>query len=256
MPSEPGFRQPAAAWAERLGLPLLEPRGAGGSEPAGAAGARLRLEVGGWGLRLRPEDGPAVTVEPRALAQRRRGRDLLLRAVGRLEAGASVVDATAGLGADAFHLAARGLRVVMLERQPLAACLLEDALGRARRGSEGEAARIAAGRLALRWGDARSLLPELDPAPAVIVLDPMYPEAAKGSLPKKGMALFRRWVGGDPDADTLLAAALATARRRVVVKRPRRAPALGEGAGLPAPTGSVVGTTVRYDLYAPATVAS
>jgi len=139
----------------------------------------------------------------------------------------------------------------MLERQPVVACLLEDGLQRARRGSEGEAARAAAQRLSLCVGDACRLLQELDPAPAAVVLDPMFPEGSKGSLPKKGMALFRLLVGGDADADALLAAALATARKRVAVKRPRRAPALGAEGGLPPPSGSVVGTTVRYDLYAP-----
>jgi 16S rRNA (guanine1516-N2)-methyltransferase len=79
----------------------------------------------------------------------------------------------------------------------------------------------------------------------------MYPEAGKRSLPNKGMALFRALVGRDADAAEALEVALRVARRRVVVKRPRRAPPLGADAGAPTPSGSVVGTTTRYDLYAP-----
>jgi len=57
--------------------------------------------------------------------------------------------------------------------------------------------------------------------------------------------------GVPPGQRGALLAALRAARRRVVVKRPLRAAALGAASGAPAPSGSVVGTTTRYDLYAP-----
>ena len=115
----------------------------------------------------------------------------------------------------------------------------------------GTDARQAAARLSLSVGDARLLLGGIDPAPSVVLLDPMYPDAGKRALPNKGMALFRALVGADADADEMLQAALRVALKRVVVKRPRRGAALGAGAGAAAPSGSVVGTTTRYDLYAP-----
>jgi 16S rRNA (guanine1516-N2)-methyltransferase len=248
-------RSAAARWAELLGLPLeaddrsVPARGA--SEEGGAA-RRIALEVGTAGLALRFSDGPSVSVVPRALArQSGRGRDLLVRAVGRVEPEDTVADATAGLGADAFRLAAHGVHVVMIEREPLVAALLQDALERAHKGAEGSAARDAAERMDLLVGDARDVLGRLAPPPAVVVVDPMFPETGKRALPNKGMALFRALLGGDADATELLEAALGVARRRVVVKRPRRAPALGLEAGVPPPSGSVVGTTTRYDLYAP-----
>src|SRR5690606_40499174 len=74
--------------------------------------------------------------EEGALAYRRlhgggRGQPVA-RAVG-LKPGIypKVLDATAGLGRDAFVLAALGCEVVMLERSPIIAALLEDALRRA-----------------------------------------------------------------------------------------------------------------------------
>jgi len=235
----------AEAWAARLGLPLRA-----ANAPVGDA---VVLEVGPEGLALRLGTGPRVAVAPRAATHRTRAgrRDLVLRAVGRVGDDELVVDATAGLGADAFHLAAHGVRVHMFERQPLVAALLEDALDRAAAGRVGEDARLAAARLCLTGADARDALAALDPAPAVVILDPMYPDAGKRALPNKGMALFRTLVGADDDAAELLLAALRAARRRVVVKRPLRAAALGAASGAPAPSGSVVGTTTRYDLYAP-----
>lgn len=161
-----------------------------------------------------------------------------------------VIDATAGLGADAFHLAALGLKVTMVERVPEIAALLADALERAAAGALGERAREAAARLTLERADARDVLEGRmagGALPAVVYLDPMYPRHAKSALPAKGMALFRELVGEDPDAAALLTLARRAAANRVVVKRPLKAPWLGGHE----PTGSLEGNTTRYDLYAP-----
>src|SRR5690606_23122611 len=66
-----------------------------------------------------------------------------------------VLDATAGLGRDAFVLAALGCEVVMLERSPIIAALLDDALARA--ALESEVAPIVA-RMTLIQADARQWL--------------------------------------------------------------------------------------------------
>jgi 16S rRNA (guanine1516-N2)-methyltransferase len=47
-----------------------------------------------------------------------------------------VLDATAGLGKDAFVLASLGCQMTLIERQPLIAALLEDGLARARADEE------------------------------------------------------------------------------------------------------------------------
>jgi 16S rRNA (guanine1516-N2)-methyltransferase len=169
----------------------------------------------------------------------------LARAVG-LRGGArpSVVDATAGLGRDAFVLADLGCEVRLVERSPLVAELLENALARAE--ADPETAPVVA-RMTLVQGDAIALLQDLGRhhPPAVVYLDPMYPHRSKSALVKKEMRLFRQLVGGDEDAPALLSAALACARRRVVVKRPRGAAAI---AG-PAPTMAISGRNTRYDVY-------
>ena len=56
-------------------------------------------------------------------------KELLLKAVA-ARPGRHVVDCTAGLGVDAFLMAANGCTVTLLERSPVLALLLADALRR------------------------------------------------------------------------------------------------------------------------------
>ncbi|NYS59934.1 class I SAM-dependent methyltransferase [Vreelandella salicampi] len=158
----------------------------------------------------------------------------------------NVVDATAGLGRDAFVLASLGAKVLLIERVAAIAALLEDGLKRA--SEHDETAEIAA-RMTLRHGDAAQSLAELVAgaqfAPQVIHLDPMFPHREKSALVKKDMRLFRALAGDDNDAPRLLEAALDVATHRVVVKRPRKAPPI---AG-PAPQHTLEGKTSRYDVY-------
>lgn len=188
--------------------------------------------------------------EGRAAHRRRFGGgrgQLVARACG-LAAGVtpSVIDATAGLGRDAFVLAGLGARVLLIERVAQIHALLADGLARAAR--DVETAAIVA-RMQLVLGDAASELEALvaasDVAPQVIHLDPMFPHREKSALVKKEMRLFRELAGDDSDAPRLLEAALDVATHRVVVKRPRKAPPI-EG---PHPHHSIDGKTSRYDLY-------
>jgi 16S rRNA (guanine1516-N2)-methyltransferase len=220
-------------------LPSVRPRGGADTED-------VVLQVSAEGLALyAPASGERpIRPETRHLAAGRRGRDDLLRAVlaGRSD-GLRVVDATAGMGADGFLLAAAGARVTMVERSPVLYVLLRDALARA---SADPATAEAATRVTLRHGDAREVLRELE-APDVVYLDPMYPELGKSARKNKEMHLFRTIIGDDPDADDLLGVALSRAAWRVVVKRPAKAPPL---AGRP--SGAIRGRSVRFDLYPPA----
>ena len=65
-----------------------------------------------------------------------------------------------------------------------------------------------------------------DNYPDVVYLDPMFPERTKSSLVKKEMRILRIVIGDDQDATGLFDIALARARNRVVIKRPRLAPKL------------------------------
>ncbi|MET3527378.1 16S rRNA (guanine1516-N2)-methyltransferase [Phenylobacterium koreense] len=153
----------------------------------------------------------------------------------------SVVDATAGLGRDAFLLASLGAEVTLIERSPYVHARLAAALQAA---AEDPAAAPVVARMTLLQGDARLLLPTL--SPDVVIVDPMHPERTSTALVKKDMRLLRDLVGTDPDQLELMQAALAVARKRVVLKWPRKAPSM---PGLPAPSHQIVGKTLRYDVF-------
>ncbi len=174
------------------------------------------------------------------------GRDQpIARAVGLRRGRPTVVDATAGLGRDAFLLASLGCRVTALERSPILAALLRDGCRRAAASGDSSLDEVLA-RLTIVEVDARDALAGAGDgeAPEVVYLDPMYPPAKKGALVKKELRILRRLVGDDPDAATLLETARRVATRRVVVKRARYAPPLA-----PDPVASHVGSRVRYDVY-------
>ncbi|ANI30523.1 methyltransferase [Yersinia entomophaga] len=157
----------------------------------------------------------------------------------------NVVDATAGLGRDAFVLAALGCKVRMLERNPVVAALLDDGL---RRGyQDPEIGGWLQERMTLLHASSLTALADLDPRPEVVYLDPMYPHRQKSALVKKEMRVFQSLVGADEDADGLLAPARALATKRVVVKRPDYAEPL---AGVPAQA-AITTKSHRFDLYLP-----
>ncbi|MBL1436111.1 MAG: class I SAM-dependent methyltransferase [Rhodobacteraceae bacterium] len=169
-----------------------------------------------------------------------RGQDLP-KAIG-LKKGANphVVDATAGLGRDAFLLASLGARVTLIERSEPLHALLAAALAKAQ---EGEMAEIIS-RMELRFGDAKDLLPTL--SPEVVLVDPMHPPRGNSALVKQEMRQLREIVGEDPDAVALINVALASATKRVVLKWPRKA---ALPAGLPAPSHQILGKSTRYDVW-------
>lgn len=167
----------------------------------------------------------------------------LVRAAGiRKDRTPSIVDATAGLGRDAFLLASAGAKVTLIERSPEVHALLQDALARAVIESA-ELAEVIA-RMTLIHGDAKDKLPELKPD--VVVVDPMHPPRRNTALVKQEMRQLSAIVGADEDADELMRIALAAARERVVLKWPLRAGPLLE---TPRPSHQLTGKTVRYEVF-------
>jgi 16S rRNA (guanine1516-N2)-methyltransferase len=180
------------------------------------------------------------------------GRSLgqpLLKAVGIKRRDAyrpRVLDATAGLGGDAWVLASAGCDVRAIERNRITNALLEDGLRRAAMDSPD-----IAGRLRLESADSTEVLQLIGQGPAsdrpdVVYLDPMFPLGRK-TAERKAMRVLRMVSGDDPDSGELLDAALQAAAKRVVVKRPRLA------ACLPGPEPSVFhkGKSLRFDVYLP-----
>lgn len=235
------LREAAAPLAQQLALPLL---------PAlPSEGLILQLDAHGLALRDTHPGAPGAVRADFAPLARQRANSLrgeaVARAVGlRGNQELTLIDATAGLGKDAFVLASLGAHVHLIERSPIVAALLADALVRARQNA---ALAAAAARMILHPGDALMLLPELTARTGAraIYLDPMYPEDSTKGQVKKDMQLLRALLGTAADFQALFDCALSCRPHRVVVKRPRRA------APLPGrkPSHSLEGRSTRFDVY-------
>jgi len=277
--SEEPIQRQAAQLAAQLGLPLVH---------AGNPAPDMLLTVTAERLELRfpQRGGPGplyVDFVAGALGYARRVNrfGLLFQAVGFRSGRPTVLDATAGLGRDAFRLAYHGCRVTAIERSAILFALLQDGLERAARVPEIQ--EHLGNRLRVLQGDARGFLQQLAPrekcgtaapgcvssppdvpdvgcfdhghararaatsppdVPDVVYLDPMFPPQKKSALVKVEMRILRQLVGDDPDAGELFELARAVARQRVVVKRHRHAAPLS-----PNPTHSHRDQTTRYDVY-------
>lgn len=232
--------------AERLSLPLLD--------RLPDSGVVLLIDTEGPALQCLGKGMPGPVrfrfADP-GLRHRRRGgqNELLGRAVGwKAARPLSILDATAGLGRDAFVLADLGCSVTLCERSPAVAALLEEAVNSARRGDAW--LREVAGRMQVRDIDARALAPERLTGHDVIYLDPMFP-APRRALPSKEMQVLHAVLGPireeeqASDNEALLAWGLEQPVARVVAKRPLRASPLPGRA----PSHTLRGRSVRFDVY-------
>lgn len=240
--------------AERLAQPLLLDL-----EPGSITDYEFVLWLNEKGLALqqtgRKAPGPIMVEFTEGAVDHRRkfggGKgQMIAKAVG-LKAGVypRVLDATAGLGKDAFVLASLGCQMQLIERSSIVFALLQDGIARAKIFAEGEDQELSETikRIQLLPQDSRVYLESLpvEQFPDVIYLDPMFPERQKSADVKKEMRAFHTIVGTDEDADSLLPLALAHVNYRVVVKRPRKAPFLNNQA----PSYQLEGKSSRYDIY-------
>lgn len=162
-----------------------------------------------------------------------------------------ILDATAGLGKDAFVFASLGAKVILVERSCISAALLEDGLIRGRLNSH--ISEIIQ-RMFLIHADSLTLLPRLEELslpepfnlqPDVIYLDPMFPHRSKTAQVKKEMTALQHLIGPECDSDQLLHICRDTAAKRVVVKRPVKAEFLAGSK----PSFSMPMKKHRYDIY-------
>lgn len=148
-----------------------------------------------------------------------------------------IIDATAGWGRDAAILASFGAKVIMLERNPIMAALLQDALARQDLVSKKSL------QLGLYQQDACVYLENLTEKnyPDLIYIDPMHPKREKSSLVKKELQVLQQLLGSKEDPLPLL----LTARRKakVVLKWPAKHSQILPTAN------QILGKTVRFDIY-------
>ncbi len=211
--------------------------------------------------------------------QNRLQQELIVRAIkpatilARYEAGdvPLAIDATAGLGDDAFLLAACGFKVLMFERDETIASLLADALSRA---LADERTHAIADRMRLSQSDSitamqafANKLAQQTPGqlqanrqgishsslviprrPDIVILDPMFPARTKSAAVKKKFQLIHQLEKPCQNEEELLQAALRIKPGKVIVKRPAKGPHLANIK----PSYSIGGKAIRYDVLVPA----
>ena len=186
----------------------------------------------------------AVKFDSTAMQHRRKGghNEMLGRAVGlKTDRKPLIWDATGGLGRDAFVLADLGCEVTLFERLPILAWLLEQAV-QAAAVSGVDQVRAAAERMVVQAADSKT---RRAPADIVIYLDPMFPDRKKAAAVKKEAAMLQHLAGQVDDSESLWQWAWDQPVERIVVKRPLRAPILGNIR----PTHTLKGKSVRFDVF-------
>ncbi len=154
----------------------------------------------------------------------------------------TVLDLTAGWGADSLTLACHGQNVTLLERNPVLFAILDYARASM---AENDTTAAIAERIEVEHTDAVAYLEATTESRFdCIYLDPMFPPHKSGAKPGKEMQILQHMTT-NADIDKCFDMALPRAGNRVVVKRPLRAARLGEVA----PDMVYREKTIRFDVY-------
>lgn len=168
--------------------------------------------------------------------------EMLVRAAKSEKPGRRAIDATAGMGEDAFLLAAQGYEVTLYEQNPVIAALLKDALRRARKNM---ILKEIAERMKLVEGNSVECMEkQLDPVD-VIYLDPMFPARQKSGLINKKLQLIQKLEPPCSAETDLFDAAIKANPSKIIVKRPLKSEFLAERK----PSYTLNGKAIRYDCY-------
>ena len=160
-----------------------------------------------------------------------------------------IIDATGGLGQDAWALASSGCKLTIIERHPVVHALLADALARALANARTSQ---TAGRIRLMKADAEQAVATLcTPDTHAVYLDPMYPSKRRTAASKKGMQFLHALLGpvSVKESPSLLLSAVTSGVSRVVVKRPKGAPTLAGTDCFDGQRTEVQTPNTRYDIY-------
>lgn len=168
--------------------------------------------------------------------------EMLVRAAKSDKPERKAIDATAGMGEDAFLLAAQGYEVTLFEQNPVIAVLLKDAL---RRAKKHPVLKDIASRMNLvQDNSVEGMSKLLDPVD-VIYLDPMFPARQKSSLINKKLQLIQKLEPPCSEETDLFDAAISASPSKIIVKRPLKSEFL---AGRK-PSYTLNGKAIRYDCY-------
>lgn len=154
-----------------------------------------------------------------------------------------IIDATGGWGGDAMLMCLQGYEVLIIERQPIMALLLNDAMQRLEKTAWAQHNNVVVPTVINM--DAIEYFTQALNGVDCVYLDPMFPpKKKKSAATNKHMQLLQWLVGEDPDARLLLQAAQNAKAPRIAVKRPDYAEPLQQ----PLST-QFSSKLVHYDVY-------
>ena len=229
-----GQREMAESFARRTGAPIQEKSGEYLTVMFDSKGVSLT----GFGLTYQGDFENML----HRVTNGRLQHEMLVRAAKTEEKNLKAIDATAGMGEDAFLLAAYGYEVTLYEQNPVIAALLKDAL---RRAKKHPVLKEIAGRMHLMEGDSVKGLTRLIDPVDVIYLDPMFPERQKSGLINKKLQLIQKLEPPCSEEKDLFDAAIKANPSKIIVKRPLKSVYL---AGRE-PSYILKGKAIRYDCY-------
>lgn len=166
-------------------------------------------------------------------AQRTRHNDPLSRAIGlHKKSDLRVLDMTAGLGKDALWLSQCGAHVTMLERHPVLAYLLTQAV------------EAIGAKMEVICEDAKDYLATISTHTFDVgYYDPMFAPRSKTALVKKDMQLLQA-LHGDEMPDPSIISLAKSVIPKIVVKRGKTDPVLLEGVHH-----ELMTKVTRFDVY-------
>jgi len=143
-------------------------------------------------------------------------------------------------------MCAQGYQVTLIERNPLMALLLKDAMQRLSETAWCNHNELVAPRVVN--ANTIDLMSSENLESDCVYLDPMFPKKKKKFAKTNKYMQFLQWlVGADADADSLLAAAINSGCPRIAVKRPDYAKPLMDD--IIQPNECFSSKLVHYDVY-------
>ncbi len=196
------------------------------------------LSLVGYGLQYKGDFEDDML---RRVTDGRLQHELLVHVAKTKQESPKAIDATAGMGEDAFLLAASGYEVTLFERNPVIAALLRDAMRRAKKNS---ILKEIISRMHLVEGNSIQLMSEQSNID-VIYLDPMFPARQKSGKINKKLQLIQKLEHPCVDEQLLFNAAQSASPQKIIIKRPLK----GEYLADLTPHYSVKGKAIRYDCF-------
>lgn len=155
----------------------------------------------------------------------------------------NIIDATAGLGKDAFIFFSYGCKVTMIERHPILSILLFDGLKRGYQ--DKKIGHLIKKNINIIYNTSMNINQLNIPKPDVIYLDPMFQKKKNNALSKKEIRTIQNLVKYDFNTNLLFQKCFLFCKNKVVVKRPKNEKTISKKK----PNYNIKTKKYRFDIY-------